>query len=78
MPHQTITCPPHSGSGGHFAAAAARALIDIPGMDAHTIAAKSMRIASDMCVYTNSNFMVEGIPRIATSTTDAKPDTPAS
>lgn len=47
------------GSGGNFAVAAARALIDVEGMDALAIAQKSMKIASDMCVYTNTNLMHE-------------------
>lgn len=47
------------GSGGNFALAAARALIDMPGMDAESIARKSMTIAADCCVYTNHNFKVE-------------------
>lgn len=46
------------GSGGNFALSAARALIDID-LDAETIARKAMTIASDICVYTNSNFIVE-------------------
>lgn len=46
------------GSGGHYASAAARALIDQP-LDAEEIAKKAMEIAADMCVYTNNNFMVE-------------------
>ena len=46
------------GSGGNFALSAARALIDTD-MDAETIARKAMKIASDICVYTNSNFIVE-------------------
>lgn len=50
------------GSGGPYAVAAARALIDIPGMDASAIAIKSMNIAADTCVYTNHNFVVETIP----------------
>ena len=50
------------GSGGPFATAAARALIDVPGMDAKAIALKSMRIAADTCVYTNHNFVVEALP----------------
>lgn len=50
------------GSGGPFATAAARALIDIPGMDAKAIALKSMNIAADTCVYTNHNFVVEALP----------------
>lgn len=35
--------------------------MDVPGMDAKVIAEKAMKIASDMCVYTNANFMVEVI-----------------
>jgi len=38
-----------------------RALMDVPGMDAKAIAMKAMHIAADMCVYTNSNFVVETI-----------------
>ncbi|HEY5818326.1 MAG TPA: ATP-dependent protease subunit HslV [Mesorhizobium sp.] len=46
------------GSGGNYALAAARALIDTDA-DAETIARKAMQIAADICVYTNSNFVVE-------------------
>ena len=38
--------------------AAARALIDEP-LEADEIAKRAMHIASDMCVYTNKNFMIE-------------------
>jgi len=44
------------GSGSPYALAAARALIDVPGMDALTIAKKAMVIAADACIYTNKNF----------------------
>ena len=37
----------------------ARALADIEGMDAETIARKAMKIAADICVYTNHNVIVE-------------------
>jgi ATP-dependent HslUV protease subunit HslV len=47
------------GSGGAFALSAARALIDIPGMDAEAIARKAMGIAADICVYTNRNLTLE-------------------
>ena len=40
------------GSGGPYALAAARALLDIPGMDAMAIAKKAMTIAADTCIYT--------------------------
>ena len=46
------------GSGGNYALAAARALIDTD-IDAEEIARKAMKIASDICVYTNNNFVVE-------------------
>ena len=49
------------GSGGMFALAAARALIDQP-LDAEAIARKSMAIAADICVYTNTNLVVESLP----------------
>jgi ATP-dependent HslUV protease subunit HslV len=48
------------GSGGNYALAAARALID-SDKDAEEIARKAMQIASDICVYTNNNFVVEVI-----------------
>ena len=47
------------GSGGNFALAAARALIDHSDMDAEEIARKAMAIAADICVYTNGNLVVE-------------------
>lgn len=47
------------GSGGTFALAAARALIDQQGLDAEAIARKSMEIAAGICVYTNSNVTLE-------------------
>ena len=47
------------GSGGNYALAAARALIDVEGLDAETIARKAMDIAADICVYTNHNLVIE-------------------
>jgi ATP-dependent HslUV protease subunit HslV len=47
------------GSGGNYALAAARALIDVDGLDAEAIARKAMKIAADICVYTNTNVVVE-------------------
>jgi ATP-dependent HslUV protease, peptidase subunit HslV len=46
------------GSGGNYALAAARALMDTD-MDAEAIARKAMGIAADICVYTNGNLTVE-------------------
>ena len=48
------------GSGGSFAQAAARALLDYE-TDAKVIAEKAMTIAADICVYTNTSFTVEEI-----------------
>lgn len=48
------------GSGGNYALAAARALIDGP-LDAEAIARRSLEIAADICVYTNRNIIVESI-----------------
>ncbi len=47
------------GSGGNYAMSAARALIDIDSLSPKDIAVKSMKIAADLCVYTNSNIIVE-------------------
>ncbi|MFO1067693.1 MAG: ATP-dependent protease subunit HslV [Geminicoccaceae bacterium] len=51
------------GSGGTYALAAARALIDVDGLTAEQIARKAMGIAADICVYTNRNLTVEVIER---------------
>ena len=47
------------GSGGAFALSAARALLDVEGLDALAIAKKSMTIAADVCIYTNHSFLTE-------------------
>ena len=44
------------GSGGSFAMAAGRALYDVDGLDAETIARRAMDIAADLCIYTNKNM----------------------
>lgn len=43
------------GSGGVYALAAARALITVPDISAEEIAVRAMKIAADICVYTNHN-----------------------
>ena len=48
------------GSGGMYALAAARALVDTPA-SAEEIARKAMGIAADICVYTNRNLVVESL-----------------
>jgi len=47
------------GSGGNYALAAARALYDQKGMSAEDIAKKAMKIAAEICVYTNDNIVIE-------------------
>lgn len=47
------------GSGGNYALSAARALIDIEGLTAEDIARRAMKIAGDICVYTNHSVRVE-------------------
>lgn len=47
------------GSGGNYALAAARALYDQKDMSAEDIAQKSLKIAADICVYTNDNIIIE-------------------
>lgn len=47
------------GSGGNYALAAARALIDRDDMDAESITRKGLEIAGDICVYTNGNIVIE-------------------
>lgn len=49
------------GSGGNYALAAARALIDQDGMDARQVAEKAMEIAGGICVYTNNNLTIEAL-----------------
>jgi ATP-dependent HslUV protease subunit HslV len=47
------------GSGGTFALAAARALYQHTNLSARDIAVEAMRIAADICIYTNNNVIVE-------------------
>ena len=49
------------GSGGNFALAAARALMTVDGLEAEEIARRAMRIAGDICVYTNHSLTVESL-----------------
>ena len=52
------------GSGGNFALSAAMALTDYE-QDPETIARKAMKIAADVCVYTNGNLTMEKIEQAA-------------
>ncbi len=47
------------GSGGPFAQAAARALLENTELDAKSIVERALQIAADICVYTNQNLTVE-------------------
>ncbi len=47
------------GSGGNYALAAARALMTVDGLDAGEVARRAMRIAAEICVYTNHSVIVE-------------------
>lgn len=49
------------GSGGNYALAAARALASNTKMDAKSIAVASLKIASEICVYTNDHITVETV-----------------
>jgi len=47
------------GSGGDFARAAARALMDHTELDAEAVVRYSLKTAADICIYTNDNLVVE-------------------
>lgn len=49
------------GSGGNYALAAGRALMDTD-LDAEDVARRAMAIAADICVYTNGNLTVDSLP----------------
>ena len=49
------------GSGGNYALSAARALMTVPDISAEQIARRAMKIAADICVFTNENLIVETI-----------------
>lgn len=47
------------GSGGPFAQAAARALLDATELDARAITERALNIAADICIYTNRSLTIE-------------------
>lgn len=47
------------GSGGNYALAAARALASVENLSAEKIVTRSMKIAAELCVYTNNNVVIE-------------------
>ncbi len=56
--HDCITI----GSGGNYAMAAARALLETSTLSLEEIARKAMEITADICVYTNSSIVIEKLP----------------
>jgi ATP-dependent HslUV protease subunit HslV len=53
------------GSGGNYALAAARALATVPELSAEEVCRRAMRIAGDICVYTNGNIVLETLESAA-------------
>lgn len=49
------------GSGGPYALAAARAMIDRDDLDAEQVARRAVEIAADICIYTNRNIVIESL-----------------
>ncbi len=49
------------GSGGHYAQAAARALLNNTNLSASEIVEKALHIAADICIYTNHNLTIESL-----------------
>lgn len=60
-----VLAPEHEclaiGSGGNYALAAARALLEETAYDPETVARKAMAVAADICVYTNGSLTIEKI-----------------
>lgn len=55
------------GSGGNYALASARALVDNTDLDAREIVEKSLHIAASICIYTNDNLTIEELDTKATA-----------
>ena len=53
------------GSGGQYALAAARALLEASELDARSIVERSLNIAADVCIYTNRNILIEELRKSA-------------
>ncbi len=47
------------GSGGPYAQAAARALLENTELDARSVVERALKIAGDICIYTNRNVTIE-------------------
>jgi ATP-dependent HslUV protease subunit HslV len=50
------------GSGGQFALAAARALVEGSDLGARNVVERSLNIAADICIYTNRNLVIDELP----------------
>ena len=50
--------PPHIRTH-QYTSAAAKALLDVEGLDAEQVAERAMKIAAEICVFTNDNFVKE-------------------
>jgi len=59
------------GSGGPYAQAAARALLEHTALDARTIVEQSLSIASDICIYTNRNLVIEELETASDEATES-------
>ena len=51
-----------TGIGGNYALSAARALVENTDLSAREIVEKSLKIAGEICVFTNTNFTIEELP----------------
>ena len=64
-PHVRVSTPQDQligiGSGGPFALAAARALVAETELDAEAIARRALKIAADLCIYTNDQITLEAL-----------------
>ncbi len=73
QPHDDVIA---IGSGGNYALAAARALLEAQtNMSAEEVARLSMKVAADLCIYTNHNFTMEKLVK-APQQLDSKPADP--
>jgi ATP-dependent HslUV protease subunit HslV len=51
------------GSGGNYALAAARALLEVPDLAAREVVQRALEIAADICVFTNRNITILELPQ---------------
>ncbi|WP_139559339.1 ATP-dependent protease subunit HslV [Methylotetracoccus oryzae] len=59
------------GSGGPYAQAAARALLEHTTLDARTVVEQSLTIASDICIYTNRSLVIEELEAASDEATES-------